>query len=356
MKHVKWFVFWIYLLGNSIVFAQETQQQAQQPPAKIAVQKVQEGEIAKTIQIVGIVDFNKRSGISSEISGLIQTHHMIEGSTVSKGDVLVRLNTDFIEKSIQIMKLQLEQTNIKIENTQKNLKRYEVLYKEQATSEKAYDDLSDSYRELVKARDIILKNIEKLNLELNKSVIRAPFDGIILERNKNEGEWVSPGSPICTLASINDVFVTVAVPEDLVQYIHIGDPISYKINALGKDVTGNVVTFVPVADIKTKTFQVRISVSYMKELIQNMTVTVTIPASHRMKLKLIKRDALINFQGKDFVYTVKDNVAKIVPINIVAYEGQYIGVDDPHILPGMIVVTDGNDRLRPDQPVQIVEK
>ena len=71
---------------------------------------------------------------------------------------------------------------------------------------------------------------------------------------------------------------------------------------------------------------------------------------------MIKRDALIKHQGKDFVYTVKDGKATILPVNIVVFSGEYVGVDNPYVVPGMPVVIDGNDRLRPDQAVEIVEK
>lgn len=330
---------------------------AQPPPARVVVAKVFEKEISKTNQIVGIVDFDKRSGISSEISGLIEKQSVVEGTEVKKGDVLVSLNTDFIRKNIEITKKQAAQVGIKIRNTRKNLKRYETLFKEAAASEKVYDDLADSLRELVIQKEIIKKNIEKLKLEIKKSIIKAPFDGLILEKFKNEGEWVSPGVAICSLASVEDVVVKVAVPEELVKYVKPGDGILLVINALEKELTGTIRKFMPVADIASKTFQIKIAIPYFEETIRNMSATVNVPVSNKMKLKMIKRDALIRNQGKNFVYSVsKDGKASILPINIVGYEGEYIGVDNPNIVPDMPIVIDGNDRLRPDQAVTVVEK
>jgi multidrug efflux pump subunit AcrA (membrane-fusion protein) len=70
-------------------------------------------------------------------------------------------------------------------------------------------------------------------------------------------------------------------------------------------------------------------------------------------LSLIPRDALVKFQGKDFVYTVKEGKAAILPVNIVTYLGTTIGADNPHFATGMPIVTEGNERLRPDQPVVV---
>jgi multidrug efflux pump subunit AcrA (membrane-fusion protein) len=78
-----------------------------------------------------------------------------------------------------------------------------------------------------------------------------------------------------------------------------------------------------------------------------------VAASAKKKLAIIPRDALIKFQGKDFVYTVTEGKASILPVNIVAFLGQKVGVDNPYITPGMMVVIEGNERLRPDQAVVV---
>jgi multidrug efflux pump subunit AcrA (membrane-fusion protein) len=70
-------------------------------------------------------------------------------------------------------------------------------------------------------------------------------------------------------------------------------------------------------------------------------------------LSIIDRAALIKFQGKDFVYTIKEGKAAILPVNIVAFLGDKVGVDNPYIVPGMNLVVEGNERLRPDQPVVV---
>ena len=351
MKRVKIVLIAVITLLISGTFAI-----SQPPPAKVVVAKVAEKEIVRTNRMVGIVDFDKQSGISAEVSGLIEQVSIVEGTVVEKGAVLAKLNTDFIRKNIEISTKQVEQVEIQIKTAEKDLKRFETLYKKSATSERNYDDLLGTYRERVKEREIILKNIEKLKLEMRKSTIRAPFRGLILQKFKHEGEWIAPDKAICTLASTEDVFVKVAVAESLIQFVKPGDEVTLTIDALGKEIQGTIHKFVPVADIASKTFQIKVAVPYFEEILQNMSATVNVPVSHKNKLRMIKRDALIRNQGKDFVYTIKDGKAKILPVNIVGYDGEFVGVDNPYIVPGMPIVIDGNDRLRPDQPVQIVKK
>ncbi len=324
-----------------------------QPPAKVVVTKVFEKETTKSNLIMGVIDFDKSSGISSEISGLIKSQNITEGAVIKKGFALVHMNTDFIENSIAMTRMEIEQIEIKIQSTQRNLDRYDILLKKDITSKKMFEDYADMLKEQQKQKEITTKKLERLKLEKQKSVIYAPFDGVILEKYKNEGEWLNPGEPVCLLASRDDMVVSVAVSEDLIPFMQSGTKVSFSVPALNRSFTGKIIPFAPVEDIKSKTFKIKIAAPHFKEALQNMSVAVNVPVSKKMKLKMIKRDALVLFQGKNFVYTVKEGKAKILPVNIVSYEDEYMGVDNPYIVPGMPVVVDGNDRLRPDQDVTV---
>ena len=114
---------------------------------------------------------------------------------------------------------------------------------------------------------------------------------------------------------------------------------------------GKIIDIDPVADMKTKNIFLKISIPPLPLVAQNMSATVSVPISARQKLSIFSRAALIKFQGKDFVYTVKEGKAAILPVNIVTFLGDRVGVDNPYIVPGMNLVVEGNERLRPDQPV-----
>jgi membrane fusion protein, multidrug efflux system len=328
---------------------------ADPPPARVAVTKVFEKEVAPTASLVGSVVFDQSAGISPEISGLIADHRMIEGALVRKGDVLVRLNTDFITKDIDVLNRQIEQNDIRIENALKNLKRFETLFKQDATSEKSYDDLAFEARELQIEKKRLQVTLAKKQLELEKSVIRAPFDGLILMRNKSRGEWVSPGESVCRLASVEDVVVRVALSESLMPYIKVGQWLTFVVNAMGREFRGRVRAIVPDVDVQSKTFDIKVGIDYAPGLFQNMSVRINVPTGPARRLKMIQRGALVRFQDQTFIYTVQDGRAKILPVQVAAVDGPYLGVETPRIEVGMPVVIDGNERLRPDQPVVVVD-
>ncbi len=328
---------------------------ADRPPARVAVTKVFEKEVAPTASLVGSVVFDQSAGISPEISGLIADQRIVEGKAVRKGEVLVTLNTDFISKDIEVLNQQIAQVETRIQKALKNLGRSETLYKQDATTEKSYDDLVFDTKDLQIEKERLRITLAKKKLELEKSVIRAPFNGLILKRNKSQGEWVSPGVAVCYLAALDDLVVQVAVSENLMPYVKAGRTVSLAVTAMGRELQGRVKVVVPSVDLKSKTFDVKIGIDYQPGLFQHMSALVNVPTGPVRRLKMIKRGALVRFQGKEFVYTVKEGLAKILPIRIVAVDGQYLGVEEPYIVAGMPVVTDGNERLQPDQPVTVVD-
>ena len=109
-----------------------------------------------------------------------------------------------------------------------------------------------------------------------------------------------------------------------------------------------------MADPRTKNVMLKIRLPQMEIVAENMSATVYVPVSKRKRLKLVPRDALVNFQGKDLIYTVKEGKAAPLPIHIVAFVGEFAALDNKEIPKGMTVVVDGNERLRPGQPVQII--
>lgn len=350
MKYVLWLVSLLMIVGTAMA----ADAPAGQPPAPVAVATVQEQMVAENTPIVGTLYFDTVSNVSTEVSGLVQSIPFKAGDRVKKGDILVRLNTDFLDKNIDLAVSRVEQVDVAIEKVGKNLQRYEALFRKEAASQKTYDDLRYSRDELCKQRDALAKELEIARLKKAKSTVRAPFDGIVLEKCAEVGNWVSPGLMVCRLGALNELCVKVPIAEELMTYSHENAAIQVTLTALQKTVEGTVAGFLPVADLKTKNVMVKIRLPRMPRVVENMSATVLIPTTPPKKLTLVPRDAIVNLQGRDFVYTVKEGKAVPIPVKVVAFIGEYAGVDSPLVADGMRVIVDGGERLRPDQPVQII--
>ena len=283
----------------------------------------------------------------------MKTVKVREGDLVKEGSPLVSIDTEILNKEIALSQTRVEQIELRIQHAKKNYKRLEELYAKDGVSERDYDDALYIYQDSLKEKQAAEDRLATLLIKKRKSVITAPFDGVILEKKIDTGDWVQQGKLLISIGSTNDLFVRVPVAETLLQFINIGEQVPVEVNAFKKEISGTIEDIAPTADPQTKNIFLKIRIPAMEKVAANMSATVFVPTSTPKKLSIIPRDALIKFQGKDFVYSVKDNKAAILPVNIVTFLGDKIGADTQYFVPGMPVVIEGNERLQPDQPVTI---
>lgn len=323
------------------------------PPAKVVIGQVQSEEVSTTQSVTGILYYERVSEISTEVVGLVEEVNVSQGDHVEKGDVLVQLNTEILEREIALTRTRIAQIELRINTTEKNFNRLDRLYKSSGVSEKDFDDALFAYQDAGKEKQVVEDTLAKLLIQQRRSIIKAPFSGIVLNKNVDSGAWVQPGKLLVSIGSSSDLFVRAPIAENLLQFIQLGESLEVVLNAYNRQVTGTVIGIDPVADLKTKNVFLKIKIPPMDFVAQNMSANVFVPSSEKLQLSVFSRAAVIKSQGKDFVYTVKDGKASILPVNIVAYLGRKVAVDNPNIVPGLPVVIEGNERLRPDQPVVV---
>ena len=324
------------------------------PPAKVRMAQVVQEEVSKNREVIGIIYYDRISEISTELAGLVDHVQVKQGDKVKKGAPLIKLNTEILEKEIAYQQSRIEQIELRIANAKKNFTRLEKLYGKSGVSEKEYDDALYIYEDAQKEKQAVVDTLQKMQIQKKRSVIAAPFDGIILTKDVDSGSWVQQGKQLVSIGSSMDLYVKAPIAETTLKYIEIGQKIPVTITAFDQELQGLIVDIDPVADIKTKNVFLKISIPEQPLIAQNMSATVQIPVSPRQKLSVLSRAAVVKFQGKDFIYTVKEGKAAIMPINIVSYLGERVSTDTPYIVPGMSLVIEGNERLRPDQPVVVM--
>lgn len=335
----------IFFTGASSLQAQEP------PPAMVVTANITREAVSENQSFIGLLEFDKTSNVSADVSGLVEEIFIKESQNVKKGDILVQLDTEILDQEIALKKNEIKQDQLAIELAEKNLHRLKELLEKMGTSEKNYDDALFAFQDAQLEKQSAEIELEQLLTKKRKSGIIAPFDGMVLNKNIEVGDWVQQGKQLMEIASLEDIIVRVPVDESLLRYIHPGAQIPLTINALNREETGTVLRIHPIADVRTKNVFVKVGITAFEGMIANMSATAFIPTSEEKELSIIPRDALIKFQGKDFVYTIKDGKASILPIHIVTYLGNKIGADNPYFTEGMPVIIEGNERLQPDQPV-----
>jgi len=342
----------LIIINTTMVYAQN--KPPDKPPANVVISKIIFQKLARNRSFIGTLYYDRVSHVSSEVSGLVSKIDVRAGDRVNKGISLVTLDTEILEKEILIHKNLIEQAVLHINHSKINYQRMDSLYKKGGISEKHYDDANFVYQDALLKKVSAKTILEKLLIQKRKSVINAPFDGIILEKNVDSGDWVQQGKKLISIGSVNDLFVRVPVAETLLKFVIVGQKVRVIINAYNKEMIGTIDNLSPIADAKTKNVFIKIRIPMLTRVAQNMSAIVFISTGSEQKLAMIPRDALFKFQANDFVYTIKQAKAVRLPVNIVTYLGKSIGADNDHFTEGMPVIVEGNERLRPDQRVVIV--
>ncbi len=321
------------------------------PPVLVTASAVREGMIVPRKEFIGTVYYPEVSEVSSEVSGSAVKVAFDEAQRVRKGDVMVRLDADLLEKTLVSTRALYGQTLAELEKANLDLKRIEKLYREDSIAEQVYDENRFRVKSLEKKGESLKADVERLEIEMAKKTVRAPFDGVVLKKHVERGEWLSPGAAVATLARDDIMEVIAEVPGDVVPFVSKGG--SVPIRVAGKEIQGKITAIVPRGNIATRTFPVKIEVRNRYSLIEGMEARVDIPSGRKEKTLLVPRDALVTAMGQTVVYTVVDGKAKTVPVTVTRYVGKEIAIQADGIETGMEVLIKGNERIRDGQPVSV---
>jgi len=324
------------------------------PPAKVVVGEVLLGMIAPEAEFIGTIFYNQVSEVAAEVSGRVEAVYFEEGQKVKKGEQLVRVNAELLEKSLKSTQASYEQVLIELEKAKVDLRRAEKLYQEGAGSEQVYDDARFGVKIFEKRANALKAEMERIETELKKKSINSPFDGLVIEKKTEVGEWLAPGDVVATIAMIDVVDIIADVPQRILSFIKPGMKVSALVG--GKAITGKVVTIVPRGNVATRTFPVKVRVTNNEGLIEGMEVRLSLPTGEKQQCLTVPRDALMTQFGQTVVFSVQNAIAKMHPVRVCGYEGMLAGIEANALKEGMKVVIKGNERLQDGQPVEIMEK
>ena len=319
------------------------------PPASISVTEVKTGMVTPQSEFIATIFYQEISETASEISGLASDVRIEEGLRVKKGQILVTLGSDILRKTLQVAKLNYEQVLSELEIARIDMSRRKKLYEKKSISEQTYDE--NRYRVIGSEKRAASLNaeVEKLAIELEKKIIRAPFDGVVIKRHVDRGEWISEGETVAVIGKDDVIDIVAELPEQIIQYVKIGMQVRAAAN--GIEFSGTVIAIVPKGDVSTRTFPVKIRTPNQFSLIEGMSATVTMPKGEITKTLIVPRDAVISKFGQTVVFIAQDAKATMLPVQVIGFEGLEAGVASAGLKEGMLVVVEGNERLRDGQNV-----
>ncbi|MCA9236551.1 MAG: efflux RND transporter periplasmic adaptor subunit [Planctomycetales bacterium] len=408
------------------------------PPARIVAFELIQQEVTAGQTFVGTVMPVKRATIGSAVGGRVIEFPHKAGERVSQGDMLAQLLTSTIsleataaEQELALRQAQLaelvngtrpeeiEQRRAERDGAaaRERFLRTRRVRMESARSASpgtvTEDQLQEAQAAEIEANEAVLAAtaafelaklgprdeqiaqaqaqvamqeavVQRLHDQITKHTIISRFDGYVVAEFTEIGAWVNSGDPVAEVAAIDDVDVEVQVVEQAVPFVHLGEEVRIEIPALADRIfSGKVVHVVPQADLRARTFPVKIRVA--NEITEDgpvlkagMYARAALPVGAKQMAILAPKDAVVLGKGTPMVYVVQQPdgaksgkpaagppsgaapgaapseapTATPVPVQLGVARGELIQLIGP-LQPGQLVVVEGNERLRPGQSVDV---
>ena len=333
-----------------------SQAQKGPPATPVKVAQVSNVEIAPQVQLIGTAQPKLSSVVASDIEGLVEEFNVSEGDFVKKGAVLARLKDSLLQINLKGAKANKADTEAQLRRARTDLKRSSDLLASETIADKQYtDDLSEVQSLEARVRRLEAE-IEHTQDSITKKTIRAPFSGFVIKEHTQVGEWVEKGGPIVNMADLSSIEVVIDVPERYIPKLVLGGNTRVAVDALNpEEFTGKITAIIAVGDSASRAFPVKVSVDNPNSRIKGgMLCRVSLAIGKPSSVLAVPKDAVVNMGQQHLVYVVREGVAQPLPVQLGNTSDSMIEVKGS-IEAGMQVVTRGNERLRPGQPVKIIE-
>ncbi len=294
---------------------------------------------ANSLSVSGSIEANEQVQLRSEISGLVTGIYFKEGSNVSKGQLLVKIN----DRELQA---QLAQALTREKLSSETEFRAGALLKKEAISAEEYDVALADLRSLQSATQLI-------RAQLAKAQLRAPFSGKIGLRTVSEGEYLTPTTPIANLVNINPVKITFSVPEKYAGQIKLNSKISFTVAGSNKKYEAQVYAIEPSIDLSTRTLQLKARADNPRgDLLPGSFADITLPLSNVEDAILIPTEAIIPVLKGKKVFITDKGKAKEVMVETGTRTDKSVLITSG-LNAGDTVLTTGMMSLKPEAPVKV---
>jgi RND family efflux transporter MFP subunit len=337
-------------------------------PAMVVVAPVQKRPLELTQPLVASVEAVTRSAIASEQAGLVASREFDEGQVVQKNAVLATLNVDLLKAEHQAAhaavgaaEASLAKAVSEVENARRNLDRIKKMLEGSGASQKEYDDALTAHQVAVAAQTVARATIDqrkaevnRLALMLDKSVIRAPFKGIVARRHVEVGQWIERGAAVAEIVTMEELFVRANVPEDVIAQVKEGNTATVTFDALGgRAIAGKVAQVLPEGDRASRTIPVKILVPNADLAIRPGFFARVVLTAQGEPALTVPADAIVSRGTEAHVVVVRDGRAAVVPVTRLSASGAMLAVRG-ELREGEAVVIRGNEQLRGGEGVMVV--
>jgi membrane fusion protein, multidrug efflux system len=249
------------------------------------------------LSLSGSIEANEQVEIRSEVSGIVESINFKEGSYVSKGQLLFKVND--VE-----LRAQLAQAKTKEGLAAENERRAKLLLEKEAISQEEYDVAKADFK-LAKAQTQLIQ------AQIAKTAVKAPFSGKIGLRSISPGTYITPSLLVAKLVNINQLKISFSIPEKYANQVKSNTKLSFTVAGSTEKFTASIYAIEPEVEIATRTLQVRaIAENRDGKLLPGTFANVELPLDIIKDAVVIPSEAIVPVQNGKKVFILKDGKAK----------------------------------------------
>lgn len=334
------------------------------------------------LNATGRVTAQRKAAVSTKATGRLEFLGVQEGSVVKSGDILARIENkdvtatqDQARAGVQAAKANLEQGLAEMRDAQSNLTRSEDLAKKNFisgasldTAKARFDKAKAAVASLNGAIGVAQANLRATAVAVEQTLIRAPFDGVVLTKNANVGDIITPFSSaadskgaVVNMADMSTLEVEADVSETSISKISVGQPVQIQLDAFPDlRIPGKVSRTVPTVDRSKATLLVKIEfIERDPRVLPDMSAKVSfltrpLTEAEKTPVTAVQSSAVTKRDGKDVVFVIENDIAKQTAIVVAGKIGDLVQVSG--VKPGEKVVISPGEKLKDGAAVAIAKK
>jgi RND family efflux transporter MFP subunit len=326
------------------------------PVTTITLQQSQQLELNR--EFVGVVTPSQNGSIGFELSGKIAQILVDEGESVTNGQALMQLDTRLLATETNQLIAQQRQVKSDLKLVNANLERLTALKEKGYTSTQSVDEQIARQNSLEAQLQQLRAGVNANAIKIEKSLLKAPFDGVIGSRLASLGQVVSAGTPVYSLLLQQSNEAQVGVPSRMLAQLAVGDALPVSI--AGQQFSAQLITKGAVIDPATRTVQLRLALPIESDVISGELAYLTLPEHIEREGFWLPLTALTDgIRGLWNVYALVDvgtGVYRIEKrdIRILYATGKEAYIQGA-VLAGQHIISDGLHRYVPGQQVTLAE-
>lgn len=299
------------------------------------------------IDIQGNVDTRQNLIIYPEFSGVLSQVYVKTGQKVSKGQTLAKIDDGGLSNQLAQMETQAALAKTTFER-QKNL------WDKKIGSEIQYLQAKTNYEAQMKA-------VAQMKAQVAKTVVRAPFSGIIDEVITDKGQVVGPGQQLMRIVNLSDMYVSANIPESFIGKIKVGAIVDVQIKSIGKTYQGRVRQVGNYINPNNRNFSIEVAVPNKDNLLRPNQVAVLKIEDYKKPNAILVPESIVteNAAGEKIIYTVdtssKEPKAVKKTITIGLTSGSNVEVKSG-LNKGETIIIEGARSIQNGDQVEILKK